>query len=42
MLRWILAVYRHIPHLREAFGNTVRWLWVVAVCADALEPDGTS
>ena len=42
MLRWILAVYRHIPHLREAFGNTVRWLWVLAVCADALEPDGTS
>ena len=30
VLRWILAVYRHIPHLREAFGNTVRWLWVLA------------
>ena len=23
-------VPRHIPHLREAFGNTVRWLWVLA------------
>ena len=20
-------MYRHIPYLREAFGNTVRWLW---------------
>ena len=28
VLRWMLAVSRHIPHLREAFGNTVRWLWV--------------
>ena len=28
VLRWMLAVYRHIPHLREAFSNTVRWLWV--------------
>ena len=28
--RWMLAVYRHIPHLREAFGKTVRWLWVLA------------
>ena len=26
----MLAVYRHVPHLREAFGNTVRWLWVLA------------
>ena len=25
MLKLILAVYRHNPHLREAFGNTVRW-----------------
>ena len=30
VLRWILAVYRHIPHLREALGNTLRWLWVLA------------
>ena len=30
VLRWMLAVYRHIPHLRDAFGNTVRWLWVLA------------
>ena len=30
VLRWMLAVYRHVPHLREAFGNTVRWLWVLA------------
>ena len=28
VLRWMLTVYRLFPHLREAFGNTVRWLWV--------------
>ena len=26
----MLAVYRLYPHLRDAFGNNVRWLWVLA------------
>ena len=26
----MLAAYRHVPHLREEFGNIVRWLWVLS------------
>ena len=30
LLRWMQAVCRCTPHWSEAFGDTMRWLWVLA------------